>query len=281
MTDTIRTARRWAGVASRCALALQWLLVVPAMAKDRTPPSDPPWEVIVSPYVWAQSIQGHETVRDVKLDVDVSFRDILERLDLGIMGVVEVRYGEWRLAADVLWASLSETSSRDTLLGPVKTKLDLTQVVADFLAGRRVFSQPATWLPWSRRIDDPRRLDVDLFAGARYWYLENRLKLRVSGVTALTSSSNSDWADPILGIRVQLGLTDRFGLSVRGDVGGFGIGSSSDLTWQAWGGLGYRLSDRWTSWAAYRALGLDRKEGGIRSDLVMQGPLLGVSFHFR
>jgi hypothetical protein len=167
------------------------------------------------------------------------------------------------------------------LLGPVKTKLDLTQVVADFLAGRRIFSQRATWLPWGRRSDDPRRLDIDLFAGARYWYLENKLKLRISGMTTLKTSASSDWADPVLGTRLQLGLTDRFGLSVRGDVGGFGIGCLSDLTWQAWGAFGYRLSERWTSWAGHRALGLDRKQGNTRTDLVMQGPLLGVSFHFR
>lgn len=191
MTDKPRTATRRTGVAILRALALQWLLVAPAVAGELPPPAQPHWEVIVSPYVWAQSIQGHETVEDLKVDVDVSFRDILEHLELALMGAVELRYDEWRLGGDVIWASLSDASSRDTFLGPTKLKLDLTQVVAEFVAGRRVLSRPASWLPWGRRRDDQRRLDVELFAGARYWYLKNRLKLRLSGMTAAKTSTSS------------------------------------------------------------------------------------------
>jgi hypothetical protein len=259
-------------------------VVASAEATPPSPPPEPRWEVIVSPYVWAQSIDGHVTVHGVKADLDVSFRDILERLDVAFMGVVEVRYDEWRLTADVVWADLSDDSSRQTLTGRVKTNVDVRFIVAEFLAGRRVFSGSASWLPWGRRSDDPRRIDVDLFGGARYWTLKSEIDIRTPGVVLpgrIHTSASSDWVDPVLGTRLRLDLTDRFGLTLRGDIGGFGVGSASELSWQAWGGLGFRLSERWTLWGGYRALGVDRERGDIRAEPVLRGPVLGTSLHFR
>jgi hypothetical protein len=38
-----------------------------------------------------------------------------------------------------------------------------------------------------------------------------------------------DWIDPYVGMRWQWRMAEKWGLRMRGDIGGFGIGS--DLTW--------------------------------------------------
>lgn len=104
--------------------------------------------------------------------------------------------------------------------------------------------------------------------------------LHVHGVTFgglnQKSTVTSNWVDPVLGTRVRVDLPKRFSLTALGDVGGFGIGSASQVTWQGVGLLGYRMSKRWTSLAGYRVLGVNRD--GV--DVILQGPVIGASYRF-
>ncbi|NQT51094.1 hypothetical protein HQ576_03540 [bacterium] len=75
-------------------------------------------------------------------------------------------------------------------------------------------------------------------------------------------------------------MSDRLALSVRGDVGGFGIGSASDLTWQVLAGLHYRLSERISILAGYKYYNLDYRRGDLEMDMEMKGPITGVAIHF-
>jgi hypothetical protein len=43
-------------------------------------------------------------------------------------------------------------------------------------------------------------------------------------------SSDEWWIDPLVGMRLFADLTDRFELSLIGDVGGFGIGSAASVS---------------------------------------------------
>lgn len=49
--------------------------------------------VTVAPYVWALSIDGATTVRGQEADVDVGLSDIIENLDIALMGEVRAVYG--------------------------------------------------------------------------------------------------------------------------------------------------------------------------------------------
>lgn len=104
--------------------------------------------------------------------------------------------------------------------------------------------------------------------------------LHVNGVTFgglnQKSTVTSNWVDPLLGTRVRVDLPKRFSVTALGDVGGFGIGSASQVTWQGVGLLGYRMSKRWTSMAGYRVLGVNRE--GV--DVILQGPVIGASYRF-
>jgi opacity protein-like surface antigen len=54
-----------------------------------------------------------------------------------------------------------------------------------------------------------------------------------------------------------------------------------DFTWQAYPGLGYQFTDRWSLRVGYRAVGVDyENDDGFRLDVVVHGPLIGLGFRF-
>lgn len=69
-------------------------------------------------------------------------------------------------------------------------------------------------------------------------------------------------------------------LSLRGDIGGFGVGS--DLAWQVHGKAGYRFSELFGLDLAYRVISMDYEKGdpGFVYDMRIFGPELGLVFHF-
>ena len=67
-------------------------------------------------------------------------------------------------------------------------------------------------------------------------------------------------------------------MSLRGDIGGFGVGSQ--LTWDVTASVGYRMSDTATLLFGYRHLDVDYQDGRFKIDGQFSGPYLGLSFRF-
>ncbi len=93
-----------------------------------------------------------------------------------------------------------------------------------------------------------------------------------------SAGKNRTWADPVIGARGRAQFGDGFFLNVYGDVGGFGV--SSDLTWQAYGGLGYQVNDWFSAQAGYRYLLEDFDDDGFVYDVALHGPLIEFLFRF-
>jgi hypothetical protein len=321
-----------------------------AHADQAAAPADAPrWELSFAPYVWGMGIEGEVSADRVTADVDASFSDILDDLNFGLMGTLEARRGRLWFALDGIGSLLSDDVEAgpvtvgfgpatvqgslgtggggpaqgtvqvprvNVTVGPAEADIDATMVILGLVAGWRALSEPVSGLFGEAKDDDPRRLDVDLFAGGRYWYLKTEIDLfmppvvvpgftlsrsvaitgrrgrvrtldlhgiEISGVTAGgiddDFEASTDWIDPIVGLRLHADVTPKVGVTVLGDLGGFGIGSASRFTWQAIGLVTYDLSERWVLQAGYRALGLDR-DAGVHADFVMHGPIIGATFKF-
>jgi hypothetical protein len=195
-------------------------------------------------------------------------------------------------------------------VGPFEVEQTMTQSAVRASFGYRVLDHPLAGLLGHEAKDDPRRLRADLYAGGRYWYVKARIEveyppIRVPGLTIdpslvvhpqlelsdvtvhgvtfggadVDGEESNWWIDPIVGLRVGADLCDRLGLVVNGNVGGFGIGSASKLSWEALALLTWRLGEHWTAAAGYRALDVDRS-GDLEIDLTMHGPVLGVIYRF-
>jgi hypothetical protein len=96
-----------------------------------------------------------------------------------------------------------------------------------------------------------------------------------------TFDKTLDWVDLVVGARAMADVHPRVQLIVMGDVGGFGIGSAADLTWQALGVVGWRLSQSWSLQLGYRTIGVDLERSTNAIDVVVHGPLLGAVWTFR
>jgi hypothetical protein len=121
---------------------------------------------------------------------------------------------------------------------------------------------------------------VDLLFGGRY----NDLKtdLTPSGVPLPAQHARESWVDPIVGLRARFDLGHRWAFGIRGDVGG-GLGDSK-LAWDAIVRFDIRASKGVAFNFGYSIVGIDYESGSGASrflyDVRMDGPFVGVAFHF-
>ncbi len=89
------------------------------------------------------------------------------------------------------------------------------------------------------------------------------------------------WVDPLLVVRMHLPNSGSWLVQIRGDIGGFGIGS--DITWQVQAYGGYRFSELFQVSAGYRVLGIDYETGTekerFKYDINTFGPVIQLGFN--
>ncbi|MGH6921975.1 MAG: hypothetical protein ACREJ0_30265 [Geminicoccaceae bacterium] len=233
------------------------------------------WQYQLTPYLWFLSLDGDVTVKGVKTSPSVDFSEIFDNLDIGVMVEGEIRKGRIGIYANVIYAELSSTDD----IGPIEIKADATTV----WAGAGAYYRLGPWaLDPEKGLAGP-KVVVDPYAGARFTYLDTKLKIRHGGPQV---DANQSWVDPIIGVRTLWPLTEKLSVTAFGDIGGFGAGS--DFTWQAAGLVGYRFGllgdDNAKVLAGYRALYQDYKSGSGRNefkwDMTLHGPVLGLVIGF-
>ncbi len=252
-----------AGVAAALLASCLPPLSRAGVVEEAPAPAPSPWYFRVAPYVWVTSTSGTVGLGRLSADVDVSMADTLSTLQGALMFVAEAGYGDWSLENDVILGRLQ--SSVDTplpLFGKVQSTLG--QVIwTSYLGHRLIEAGPFT---------------ADLQAGFRLINLSEEIELTPGLLRGRSKSLSRTWIDPVVGLRTRTQLTPWLFLPIRGDIGGFG--ANSELTWQAFAGLGGQL----TSWGAmlvgYRALGYDYNQSGFEYNVVTHGPVIGFECKF-
>jgi hypothetical protein len=245
-----------------------------ALAQDtaQDPAQDPAqagkkWEFLVEPYFMLANMEGTTAVGSLPdVEVDASAEEILDHLQSGFMIYVEARKGPWAFTSDFLFMDLEASAEPSTA---IQSGVVTMGEAAWELAGLRKI------LPW-----------LEGGVAARMMRLEMGLDVvrnQVGGGTTEQSKSlTQTWVDPAIVARMQLPDADKWLLQLRGDIGGFGIGS--DLAWQVQAYGGYRFSHLFQVTAGYRAFGIDYETGEAESyflyDVVASGPVLQVGFNF-
>jgi hypothetical protein len=92
-------------------------------------------------------------------------------------------------------------------------------------------------------------------------------------------SQTGDWVDPFVGLRGRYNFNDRLYAAAKADIGGFGVGS--ELTWQAYGGLGWIINHRWSTEIGYRHMAIDYgSTSGFHYDVDLSGVVVSASLRF-
>lgn len=212
--------------------------------------------------------------------ISVDSSKILDNLNFTFMGTFEARKGRLGVFTDLIYMDVSgdQTSTRNFQIGMrdipagVSANVDLgIKATIWTLAGEyAAVSQPS--------------FELDVLAGARLLDVESTLSYSLSadvgplvgpGRSGSTSVGQSFW-DGIIGVkgRVAFGPSGEWFVPYYADVGT----GQSDLTWQVFGGLGYRFASWGSVLGGWRYLAYDFKSGSAIQDLNVNGPMIGVAF---
>ena len=244
------------------------------------------WHFTITPYGWFMGLNGNLGVGGQTVDLDVSFFDILKNLDIA----AELHAEAW---TDKYGFFIDGTFSKITLKGDAQLRFDrsikIKSTTKFFLGEFGAFYRVGTWPMGNFSGSAPgktkKSFTFDILGGGRYWWMKN--KVDVTGPRDIVNpefSASKDWFDFIVGGRVIFDI-DKFFVAIRSDVGGFGLGFSSDISWNIAGYFGYELP--WyniTTIIGYRAL-YDKYDSGSGDnrflwDAWMYGPQLGIAFQF-
>jgi opacity protein-like surface antigen len=250
------------------ALFLVCALPLTSHAGGTAPPiavseSPPRWEITSAFYVPLMGLDGSLGLLGIgPSDVDSSFSDVLDVMDAGLSGAVELRNGPWTLQADAIWLKLSD--SAEPLAG---SRLDFgqEQFTGSLAASYDVYADDTT--------------SLRLIAGAAI----SHMKLDLDFITPpplsdLSRSDSQTWIDPLIGIGVRHSPGERWALFADGLYGGFGV--SSEEYWQVVAGAGYRFTDHMSIALAYRVIAIDYRQGGFVYDTETSGPNIGLIVRF-
>jgi len=256
---TIRSfgSGRFAGCFGVAVAAWSAVLCGPAAAEAQE------WRYNLKLYGWVPALSATLGTPLGNVNVDQSMSDVLDQLDFALFGTFEAQRGRWSLIGDLAHSKLSQT---ETLLPPapfggVRLETRLT-AISGYVA---------------YRVAETEMVGLDLAAGFRHYDLS--LRAALTG-PALQIRNADSWTDPVIGARA----TFEFGQGWRGalslDVGGFGIGSASDLSWQATAEVEYAFNDTWSALVGYRHLSIDRPAAKQPRKLELSGPVIGVRARF-
>jgi len=262
-------------VSSSIALAGSPTSIVTPPPIPTLPSGDSDWEFRVEPYIWVPSLDGTVGIRGRTTDIDFSLSDLLnsssssyESYDVRMLFAMqlEARKGRWGLVADVVYVDLDVTGTPPSPRH-FSSNVDFTELLGNLLATYQITDTPAGFL--------------DLYAGARV----NSLSLGVGAQADLINfpaepsfydSQSETWVDPVIGLRGQWNMTEKFFLAGKADIGGFGV--SSKFLWSAQATLGYQFTDRFSTEIGYSFYDTDYENGGFTYDMAMGGVFLGFNF---
>jgi hypothetical protein len=283
------------------ALALSAGLAGAGFAADMPPPridvpyvAPPGWTYRFASYGWLTSMQGTQTVRGRSVKVDASFIDIVEKTDslMALMANFEARYGRFSLYTDFVWTKVGVEGSNlrarnpaPGIVGAIGTSLDVSVEMAIVEVGA------------SYEIASAGPVAIDLLAGFRYWYQKADVSFDIAGVLDLGNlelvggrgiarSGSVNWIDPVIGARLRYAVAPGHEVFLRGDIGGFGVGSK--FSWQVVSAYSFEFGTwnniTFAGLVGYRALSVDYAKGSgnrrYEFDQVQHGPIIGISARF-
>ena len=225
------------------------------------------WDWDFALYLFALGMDGRTVARGNEADIDLSFSDILEDLEMAATGHLEARSreGRWGFFGDVFWSSLGAT------IDEPNAEWDMNMT---YLEGAATYAMGDKF---------------SFLGGLRYTDMELTLDVRPPitppiqpGPGPQRFEGSQSWTDLMVGGRYRTMINERLGFSARGDLAGFGISDSSDLTWnlvllgqfKATSRIGLILGWRWFD------VDYENRDDLFVFDVLQSGPVFALNYSF-
>ena len=158
------------------------------------------WVYSVTPFLWITGQKGKvATLPPAEpADLDVSFSDIIDNMDLSLMGFFEARKGRFGLFSEIFYVGIStDADTPGRFYSGADYEQDLWGV--SFGASYAV-SQ-----------NDQHVLDAVILA--RFWDLNNELKLNAGTLPDTKTSEHERWQDALIGLKGKFRLNQKWSVT--------------------------------------------------------------------
>jgi hypothetical protein len=256
---TMKTAR----TASMLLFALLFMTSFNAFAQEEKD-KDEGWNFVIAPYLWAPITTGEAVVNGEGQGIDTKPSDLLSSLNMAGMLYFEAANPNWSISADLLFVNLKNDVTIP-LAEPQAGALDVK--MTSF--GAYGMWRAAQWF--------------EIGVGGRFTSTNTELTAAADGTNPeVDETADSSFFDPLIVYRFTVPMkNEKWNLGLRGDLGGFGVGSS--FTYLVYPYAGYQFSHLFELTLGYRASGLDFEDGNggdlQKLNLSLHGVQLGFLFH--
>ena len=264
-------------VAALLAVALLAHTTV-ACAEDSK--SQDEWRFTLIPYIWLPSVSGTMKVGLAgggrSDSVDLSSGNYLENLQIAGMLSFTAAKERWSILSDMLYVNFSDSKAEVRFPGfGIGSGLAIN---ADTGLEAFIFSMAGAYSVFKNQNGN-----FDVLLGVRYAGIEGKVDLditgpRPNGLRSARITDSETFIDPIIGFRGRLLLGKKWFVPYYFDIGGFGV--DSDLTLQAYAGIGYTFTDWFSMSLGYRYLYYDFGGSKLVENVSLSGGQLGFLFNF-
>ena len=225
------------------------------------------WNFHTDVYLLFPNLSGETGIGNkVTVPIDANPGDIFSKLKIGGMLYLEAQNSKWAITSDLLFANLNQ----EVTTGKLFNSGDVT--VKQFIWEAAGLYRVAPFL--------------EIGAGSRLNNMQTGIdaqrKLFPNGTEQISGNLSKTWVDPILISRLTADIKDKWLFQLRGDLGGFGVGS--DFTWQLQAYAGYRFSKLFQLTAGYKFLSIDYDKGVDGERFIYNvdefGPVINFGFNF-
>ncbi len=231
-----------------------------------------PWTFKIAPYAW---LAGTATDVGTK-KIRQSFNDLTSLANFGFQMVAQAKYKKWSLSTNLTYAKLGDAFEE----GPLLIDFAVDQIILDTKLGYTLIDK----IDFGDNII--RGWAMETTIGAIYWSndvnVDVDIPIDIPGFP-VNISEKSEYVDLVVGTNFRIILSKSVLLGVSANIGGFGIGNSSDLYWDLSFVNTFKVSKLLTVTAGYKTF-TDKTTSGegedeIKTNIKTFGPLLGVAFN--
>jgi hypothetical protein len=261
------------------AILLVGTSVTPSAAQDKEGWRDAPWRFNVNIYGWMPSAPVDISIDGNKVaHAPESFDNILDDLDMAAMFELEAHKGPIGIFVSPIYYDGKDTEHFTGELGE-RRKSTLEEKVWVIKYGLSY-----DFGPWPiGENSDPSTVIVQPYVGGLYLHDDIEMKITPGLLDlGLDYKTTLSFNTPIVGVNTLWDLTERWGLRLGGNYGGWDV-DHVDETYEGIGTLSYNFKMWDVSskfFAGYRYLHLDYKKKGAEIQVDVKGPLVGIGWVF-
>jgi hypothetical protein len=216
------------------------------------------WKFRITPYLWMLSLEGTTATLGQDVDVDASFSDIFDVLNIALSANMELSKGKFFVVFDPMYAQLELDFA-----GPDGTsiggKLEIDMVIAD--------------LNFGYSFDE----NFGIYAGARYYDQDITLTPNLLPQQSL----GDDWTDFIVGLRAGGKVSENWSFMGKMDAA---VGGDSESAYYFQAILLRHFGDNKHLNIGWRHYDVDYESGSglsrFKWDVEHTGPVVGFSWEF-